>query len=166
MRPNLSRRPTNSSKGPGSTLTIVQNIYHQQEGMQPIHVESRISRKLSSDEQPYVRQLKVGEIWTPLETGWLGECSILVIKNNEGRFTDKLPTPEQVEEAESKVLEIGFSTRGPSPLNPKSIEPEVIIGALEILPRESHPIHPIALWSVYIRSRKGETRYSVTIIPR
>lgn len=134
-------------------LTVVQSYYHQQEGMQPTQIEARYTRELKTDEQPYVRHFKVGETWDKLDTGWLTDCSLLIVKNNEGRFTDRIPTPAQLQEALARVVEIGL---GIGPVSP----------CLLVHPNESHPLHVVSLDEVWLRCANGEARVSVMAFPR
>lgn len=134
-------------------LTVVQTYYHQQEGMQPTQVETRYTRELGTDEQPYVRHGKVGSEWTRLDSGWLTECSLLVIKNNEGRFTDRIPTQEQRQEVMSRVIELAFGKANPT-------------CSLLVHPNEAHPMHVTSLKDIWLRCSKGEAKLSVIIFPK
>jgi hypothetical protein len=91
-----------------SEITVVEQVYHQLSGSQPRAIESRFSRELESDEQPYERHLKVGEESVPLDCGWIKEASQLVIINEEGKGLQANPTDEERKGLACKILEISY----------------------------------------------------------
>lgn len=50
-------------------------IYHQRTGQEPQGWSFGWSLPLDNDEQPYFRELTVGEEWRPLDHGWLDSAS-------------------------------------------------------------------------------------------
>jgi len=89
-----------------------------------------------------------------LDPGWItGEVSLLVIKNEEGQFTQSIPTDEMKKEAESKVIEMGVESESK------------VIPFGKICAGEDLPVAPIDLATLRIRSRSGKTRYRVSIYP-
>ena len=62
-------------------IVVVETVYHQVNGKQPVQVGEPWAADLESDEQPYVRYLDVGQEWVPLDRGWIASASILIIAN-------------------------------------------------------------------------------------
>lgn len=143
-----------------SRLTVVESLYHQSFGEEPVRVDSRFSRELESDEQPYSRRLKATEGWQPLDCGWVKDPGMVCVTNEEGKHFQVNPTKEEKEALARKVLEILIS---PGQLNRESMGWESL-GWL-IPPGESFrgcpPSHKI-----WIRSQSGVTRFSVFTIPK
>lgn len=64
-----------------SRLTVVETAVWEPGDEGPATaVESRFEVLASTDEQPYVRRLKVGQEWQRLEMGWLKGCSMLFVQ--------------------------------------------------------------------------------------
>lgn len=170
-------------------IVVVENVYHQgSDGMPTTHVYPRYTQFLTTDEQPYQRHTKVGEEWVRLDTGWLNECSLIVLENTEGLFQFRNPTKEEVEETKKKVIEIGFISDAIA-LQRESIKVEVdpvsgkklgrtmhspprvgtasmeIEPVLQIPPLQSQRIIPISPRMIYVRSRFGVTRMTITAFP-
>lgn len=75
-------RPTHSS------ITVVEQVYHRQQGGEPTAVGNKWTRHLKSDEQCYIRHSKLDKEWKPVDLGWLtgDDCEIgLLILKNSGR---------------------------------------------------------------------------------
>ena len=64
-----------------SRIVVVETVYHQVDGKQPMQVSEPWSAVLASDEQPYIRYLDVGPEWVPLDHGWIASASLLLIAN-------------------------------------------------------------------------------------
>lgn len=170
-------------------IVVVENVYHQgSDGMPTTHVYPRYTQFLTTDEQPYQRHTKIGEEWSRLDTGWLTECSLIVLENMEGLFQFRNPTKEEVEEAKKKVIEIGFvsdyvayqqelikvevdplsgkklgrTMHSPPTRGTASMEIEPV---LQIPPLQSQRIIPISPRMIYVRSRFGVTRMTITAFP-
>jgi hypothetical protein len=97
------------------TLTVVETVYHQQLGDQPLPVTTRFVRNLSSQEQPYVRKLTLGPEWVPLDTGWITEASYVIIANEGNGPITKNPTDEQIQEEANRLIDISFMGEDPHP---------------------------------------------------
>ena len=136
---------------PKGEMTVVEQVYYQVSGGQPRLVESRFSRKLESDEQPYERHLKVGVEGAPLDCGWIEKASQLVITNEEGRNLQVNPTDEEREELQRKVLELGYEDC-PVPL-------------CLIHPGESIRFCPFSLEGLGVHSRFGVIRFTLHLFP-
>jgi len=139
---------------PPARLTVVEHVYYQATGEDAWEVpNSSYSRFLTTDEQPYVRKLTATEEWTKIDTGWLTECSTLVIVNEEGGFRSRLPTEEQKEETAKKILEVGFHQHNYD------------VGWLVVLPQESLRMCPSHLGKLFIRCQFGTAKFTIYIIP-
>lgn len=149
--PKLKAKPTPVVK---DRITVVETIYYQPFGDQATSVESKFDRILDSvDEQPYSRKCKATEEWQSLDTGWVKTCSMLSIENNEGKFAQRIPTPEERDEAKAKVLELAYSG--------EYVDEDTWL----ILPGESMRGLPADLSRLLIRCRKGSAKFTVTAFP-
>lgn len=135
---------------PKDRLTVVENVYHQaiSDGQGPTQFESRYSRELDTKEQVYQRRTKVGEDWEPLDFGWIEKVGLLLIRNEEGKFTE-IPTDEENQRTQRKILEVAYCSEGSGWLIPVG---ESMRGI---------PTSKLAR----IRSHSGVTRYTITVIP-
>lgn len=69
-------------------FVIQERIYWQVDGQTSELAGKPYSRWLKSDDQPYKRSLPVGsEEWTPVETGWVKEIGLLVLRNQDEKET-------------------------------------------------------------------------------
>jgi len=158
-----------STKKVSARLTVVESVYYQ-----PPHgigevtppMETRFSRPIESDESPYRRvSVTIGSEWTKLDCGWLEDlpCGHLVIQNMEGKFTQRIPTAEQILESQSRVIELKFLPE--SDFVPErellSTTPVHIV----IPAKESCRFQPQSLKNLYLRCRNGEAKYTLTLIP-
>jgi hypothetical protein len=135
-----------------SKITVVETIYHQNLTEEPFAIESNYDRSVKTKEQPYQRHCIVGEEWQQLDTGWIGNHpSLLYIHNREGEFPHRIPTPEEVEQSNKKVLLLSFD---------KTTE-----HSWRILPKESHRGLPSTIGGLFIRSCSGITKYTLCLLP-
>jgi hypothetical protein len=88
-------------------LTVVETVYYQPLDEQPTAVQSRYTRPLTSDAQPYSRTLEATESWQPLDVGWIEGAAVVILHNDEGKFPRVRPTVEERQAAAAKVLEVG-----------------------------------------------------------
>ncbi len=137
----------------GDHLTVVETIYCTHHGKNPTDVTSRFFVPLTTDNQPYERELKATEEWVPLADKycWLDATSMISVQNDEGRFPVANPTPEEIEESKLKILELSFDPDRP--------------WHWPIAPGQSIRGCPSDLKALWIRSRHGVTRFTVTIFP-
>ncbi len=132
-------------------ITVVETVYHQVMGDQPDCLESRFTREVESQEQPYRRNCKVGEEWQALDTGWLDEVSMLVIRNEEGTNLQVHPTEEQKADLAKKVLLLSSTDSSTNWL---------------ILPGESFRGVPSTVKNLEVRSQSGTIRFILYATPR
>lgn len=136
-------------------LVVIETVIHQQFDQPATCVDNRFSRNLEDVEQPYIRtgsKALVGVNWRPIDCGWIEQASYLVIINEEGKFTQTVPSEEEKEIALNKVIELGID------------------GALNtpflIRPLQSMRVEPSSLRSLQIRCPNGPARYTIAIYPR
>lgn len=141
-------------------ITVREQVYLETHGGKPEEILSSFSRELESYEQPYTRNLTATEEWQSLDFGWLKDnVGMLVIVNNEGKFTQVNPTDEERTEAAKKVLEVshfrGVSSTGGQRLN------VWLIPVGENMRGSSTGSHLL-----HIRSQHGNTKYTLYAFPK
>jgi hypothetical protein len=133
-----------------SRLVIKETVYFQQPEAKPIALESGSGQDIASDEQPYQRIIKLTESWTPLDTGWVKEASLIVIENQAGKHQLVRPDAKQIQEIAAKVIEIGKEGE-----------------AWELVPAgQTRVFTPVELDRIQLRSRSGEVKAIVTVFPK
>ena len=128
-------------------LSVVELVYHQPEGERGVAVESRFARNLVSTEQMYHRRITVTEEWQPIDGAWIKQAGMMVLSNDEGRFTVQ-PTQEERDAANEKIVEVGSD-------------------GMKWLarPGESIRAEPSDLSAVHVRCRKGSARCTLSLFP-
>lgn len=137
-----------------SRITVVEQVYFQQDGQQPVTAESRFGRQLASDEQPYVRRYRVGPEWRPLDCGWVADAAQLVLLNDEGRTGPRNVTDERRAELDRMVVEVSFASDAGTP------ECHALVR-----PRESARVEPRQLKNVMVRCVAGKCWVVVRVFP-
>lgn len=134
-------------------VTVNLHVHYEQEGEAPVGVNLVASRYTETQEQPYVRKLKIGEEWTKLDLKWVEDnVGLIVIHNRAGQLRSTNPTPEEAEEDAKKIVWVGCGENIPSddwkirPGFPMVAEPDVS--------------------NVWVRSAFGEVPITVTATPR
>lgn len=121
-------------------ITVLDRCYHQTADGQAVESSTSFVRLLDTDEQPYQRKTKVGREWTPLPVGWVGDCSLMVLKN------------EEKEDGASILLKTGTGN-----------------AFAFLAPGESLRFCPVDLTDLFLRSSSQEevkeAKYSVTLFP-
>ena len=128
-------------------LTIVSVVYHQPLGEEPHSFPHKISKPLTTDEQAYTRKLKVTQEWQPIDIGWLTSLSLLLITNEEGKYTTQ-PSEEEKLAISQRVLEVGIKVEGGYPLSVTYPGPTPIF---LIGPGDSFSASPCNCKSLYLR---------------
>lgn len=155
-------------------LVVVEQVYHQQSGQDPVCADSQFGRLLHSDEQVYQRILKINDQWVRLDTGWIVSVGMLVLshadKDVEVGFMsppdeESAPTTLSSEPTRSKRRTM-FSTPSlptvdPPPSGPSLPPPFTVI---RIPARESARFMPAEGASLWLRS-SGETRLKIHVFP-
>lgn len=141
----------------GDRVTVKELVYHQALGEEPTQSMSVFSRLCETKEEVWDRRLTVGNDWQPLVSKhcWIEEPGMVLIENLAGAFQHVIPTEEERQAEEAKVLEVGVDGH------------TVIQVPFSIIPAEAS----IRIWiedltKFHIRCRSGETKYKVTVLPR
>ena len=145
------------------TLTVVETVYHQPAGEEPTAVSVQYVRPLETQEQPYVRKIRVGEQWQPLDLGWIEQPGMIWLTNDEGRGLQVNPTPEERAAIEAKVI----------CLVTKVVNAGVLAGILaeddfswEVPPGESFRGRPTCAKRVWLRCRSGTAKATIRVYSR
>ena len=146
-----------------ASITVVEQVYFRNEnGSYGKCFDSSFKRSVNNDEQVYgPRTIEVSEQWQQLDLGWFTEevhgysnlkspIGVIILANEEGKFTQRMPTEEMKREAQAKVIEISFNSLSPD---------------LHIPATESARISPLDPCNVKVRCRKGTARCTITILP-
>ena len=154
---------------PSSRLTVVEHVYHEPSDDAGTNTQRSFSRKLKTNEQPFVRKTKAGSDWRPLATGsWLEDSSMLVLSNDEGGF-QRIPTPEEKRALEDKILEVAVLPPPPSKKDrtmhsTKMPECVPLVFAL-VHPGETLRFTPADLSLLHVRSKSSEVKMTLTLLP-
>jgi hypothetical protein len=156
---------------PPSRIVVVETVYHQEHGSEPVAAGRPFSRFLSTAEQPFgPRRLKVGCEWQPIETGWLSENVGMLYLRNEGEGLAASRPGEPSEEEPARIIELGLLVDLNSPdadltmHDPASL-PVVVIPFGQIRPGESRREEPRNLPLFRVRCETGECRLTVHAFP-
>lgn len=134
-------------------LSVVEAVYHTPFGKDPVSTESRFSRWLETDEQPYVRRIKVGPEWRQLDAGWLAAASMLLVANEEGLDQTRQPTQAELAASVARVVLVGVWAGGE------------VVPCFRVPPGESMRAEPVSLGAIRLRCEAGEARCVITIYP-
>lgn len=137
-------------KLPYARLTVVKFIAYQPLVKTPENLSPEsYTHNLYSDEQIWRREFKVGPEWMPLPLGWLeGQpISLIILHNNEGRFTQLIPTPEERADAMARIVEVGVGET-----------PFTVVRPLQS--RDFEPVGPIN-----VRCRTSSAKLTITAVP-
>lgn len=151
-------------------VTVVEQAYYQSPDDQPRVVETRYTQDLQSDEQPYLRVMKLTEEWKPIDCGWIEDASLLILTNEEGRVGTVIPPREEQDAAALKVVEVGWEVGAP-PTGPRTMHsPEIpppppIVPCIAVPPGKSVRITPQLLRAMRLRCRSGMARVTVNLFP-
>ena len=126
-------------------LTVVETVYRQEPGASPALWQTRFSRQLTVEDEPYERRLTLGGAWVPLAQGaWLKSASQLCLAN--------------LERGEGKVVEVAVAPEGGEPavfalLLPGGPDPEGL------------RLRPADLSRLVARCRQGEAQVRLFLTP-
>ena len=135
-------------------LTVIEKCYHQVYGESAKALpKSTYTRFLEGSEQEtYQRTYKVGEEWTSLDTGWIENASMVILKNLEGTKWTTVPSEEELEEVAKKVVRVSYKVSG---------DKHWIIE-----PGESMRGTPSHVQDLVLRCEKGEARITICLVPK
>lgn len=151
--------------------TIVETLVYHRPGEEPTNVTNRFAFYGESLEQEYKRQIRVGEVWVPIDTGWLNNRVSTLILVNELIRPSKNISQEEEELINSKVLEIGIISI-PEEENPKSrtmfsppkVQPSLAVFSF-LPPGEAIRLRPENIASYRIRCRNDSTKVTIHCYP-
>jgi hypothetical protein len=144
------------------TITVTETVYHQVAGEQPTAESNQFSRRLETSEQPYVRKIRVGEAWQPLDLGWVEQPGMVWLVNDEGRHFQTNPTPEERAAIEAKVIEVVTKVVNAGPIAGILAEDSF---SWEVAPGESFRGKPTDAKRVWLRCRSGTARATLRVYP-
>lgn len=149
-------------QNPKPRMGVVETVYHQSPGDNPTSVESKFSRLLKSDDQPFSRKMTVGAEWVEISTGWLEKSplSMIHISNREGENRQVIPTPLELIKMAERVVEIALQTFPNGPHN----EP-VFEEFADIHPGESCRFTPKRARQYFLRCRSETAKVTATVFP-
>lgn len=128
---------------------IGQIVHYSDDTQQPVDFPNCFTRILKSDDARFIRpDLKVGEEWKEVNTGWVEDVGLLVIVNNEGKFLKVNPTAEEQKAISERVVEITCNVACADWLIPAG---------------ESFMGSPAG--KVFVRCRKGTAKVTVMAYP-
>lgn len=147
---NSADFPSNFSR-PKARIVVVENVYHQSPGRDPVGVDTSSSRFCDSDEQPFLRHTRIGDDWTPLETGWVADPYLVCIRNDAIVYRVN-PTAQELTEADNRVIEVAVMWKdGPPDYFPFTL----------IRPGDSIRVYPTEDARYFLRSRFGFTQVTI-----
>lgn len=93
-------------------LTVLTNVYYEQDGEAPHAVATRVSKLIGTKEQPYQRKrLQAHLLPSKLDYGWfsdkLDQIGMVLIENMAGANLNTIPTEEEKKRFESQTLWLG-----------------------------------------------------------
>ncbi len=133
-------------------IVVVETVYHQQAGADPVSTESRYAAELTTDEQPFSRVLKVGEEPVKLDA-WLTDSRLIHIAVLKSHHQRKPDAEERAARA-AMMLEVSCGDR----------EGGRAADWL-VAPGESMRARPASLDSIRLRSQSGILKVAVTVFP-
>lgn len=143
-------------------ITIVEQIYFQQMANPsgPRGWDSRFCHCSNNNEQPYERSMVVSEEWLEIKTMWVEDACLFYIRNDQGSFRQKQPTPKERVDELSKVIEVCINHKVSSSLGIP------LIPMILIEPQHSTRLQPAKDCTIYLRCQKGQAKFSIVVFPR
>ncbi len=94
-----------------SRLSIVEHVYYEIIGEQPLAVETIQSHLINSNEQPFIRNIKIGSTWQEIDLGWIKDVGMIIIRNDGGIDIGRIGNTS--DEVIDKTLLIGIESGKP-----------------------------------------------------
>lgn len=132
-------------------ITVVEAVYFEGSGQEPISWHTNGSRLVTEPEQAYQRRIKVGPDWTTLDLGWIAAPGMILIRHERPRYPVVLPSQEQRAEDEARMILVRSS--------PQEAGWRVPVG-------ESFRGSPVDPSQLEIRCDSGETFITFVILPK
>lgn len=131
-------------------LTVVEQLYYQQPGVEAVQIEAGYSHFVQENEQAFKRISLATPEWKSLNLGWITKASCIIIQNRHGTDTRRTLTGEELAEQAKYVIQVRFKDSA---------------YWMEIAPRESVRFKTPNLAALELRSAYGEPRYIYHLIP-
>lgn len=161
--------PSKTPSLPKSQIIVVEMLYHMPLEDQPTCTESRFSRWVMSDEQPYRRVCKVKEDWQGIDIGWLVDSGVgmLHIENTEGISLQTQLTEQEQSNLNNRILEVGIAVSEAQQRQRTMHDPVMlqISTFARIPPKESIRFTPLEGATYVIRCRHDTARCIITALP-
>lgn len=134
-------------------LVVVESVCHQLSGQEPTAESPRFSVELGSAQLPFKKVVIVGDEWQRIDVGWIeGEASQVLVVNEEGRFLQGRPTPEQQERIDLRLVDVSLSVG-------------IGEGIMVVPPSQHARFRPKELRKVAFRCPTGRARCTVIVFP-
>lgn len=132
-----------------ATLTHVAHVYFQPRGEGAAQVDVGYERPLGPGD-PDRFQLVAGAEWAPLRDPVLVGPRVVYLKNEEGRWPERLPTKAERAAAALRVVEVSF---------------DGVTAAVEVRPQEAVSIPAVDASSLAVRCRSETARLTAVVFP-
>jgi hypothetical protein len=162
QRGDLVIRGADTSTGAGtSRLTVVEQIYHENESGPRAIPTVPFTRTIDSEEETYGRNFKVSEDWQEIDTGWVKDSvGHVYLRNAEDFRGPNQPTEEELEALQSRPIIVGIVAAN------RELSSACVEEFAELSPRESMRLFPRNFGRYRIRSAGGTVRAYVAITPK
>jgi hypothetical protein len=129
-------------------LVVVEQVHHQEQGAEPTSLDTRYSLELSSEEQPYLRRLSIGEELSRMDFGWTREPVLLVLRHERlVRAVHPSEAERAADEARRVVLLVGDRAFA------------------EVRPGSSLRFEPSAGAELNVRCTQGTAKCTIMVVP-
>lgn len=132
-------------------ITIVDSVYFEAAGQEPISWHQNSSRPVVDAEQAYQRRMKIGPDWIPLDLGWIKSPGLIAVRHERPSYPHTLPSKEQRETDMGRTVLIRSS--------PQEAGWVVPVG-------EMFRGNPVDASQLQIRCDSGETFVTVVALPK
>ena len=143
--------PTDGRLKNNDRLTIITQIHHDHTGRPTFSGEVRFDRVLETVDQPFHRELEVGEEVTQIEAHWIKRVGHLLIENVTGKVIQLQPSDAEKKETAKKIVRVSFGL-------------DCVNGIL-IRPSSGYVFEVEDFSSVWIKSLFGKAQLNVYLFP-
>ena len=150
---NWQDNPLPVSEKPLARIVVVESVYYQILGEEPLQLSSRFTRPLTTEEQFYQRRVVIDDKWSSIDKGWVKEVSLIHVSNETGTRLRTKPSEEENEDMARRVIELSFDNK-------------VRGGGMLVLPGESQKFFPAERCIPFIRCLHGSATCTITVFPK
>lgn len=139
---------------PRNRMTTTETVTYEREDGDPFQVNTKCSRAIEQDTQPYQREIKVTDEWKPIDLGWAVEwdkIGTIHIEHLGEKTPQRNPTPEEKLESASRSLYVTLGSDSKA--------------FLEYFPKDSFRAILSDPRALRIRAKSGSIRCLLTIFP-